>query len=96
MTRWPDAEVIWFSPPWPGARVWPSAEWIRIVIDADWLFRHGWDSMDIAEGMGVHEAVVCRALAQARSARRQPDGGASNATSFDCTAKTNEGGGSVA
>jgi hypothetical protein len=75
MPRWPEAEVIWFSPPWPGVRVWASADWVRTVVEADWLWRHGADSVDIAAALGLREGDALRAVSQGRAARRNSSEG---------------------
>jgi hypothetical protein len=68
------------------------AGWIRIVLEADWLFRHGMDTVDIAAALGLHERDALRAVSQGRAARRNPNGGPSNAASVDCTTQVNAGG----
>jgi hypothetical protein len=50
--------------------VWASADWVRIVVEADWLFRHGMDTVDIAAALGLREGDALRAVSQGREARR--------------------------
>jgi hypothetical protein len=70
--QWPDAAVLWRRPR-PTRRT-PDG-WLRAVADADWLFRHGWDTVDIAEHLRMHERDALRAVVQGREARRsaQPE-----------------------
>jgi hypothetical protein len=43
--------------------------WLELCAEVDWMFGHGMDTAEIAAALSVHEAVVSRALAQARAAR---------------------------
>ena len=77
-SQWPDPAVLSFSPPWPGGpgRIrWSSADWVRTVVEADWLWRHGMDTVDIAAALGLHERDALRAVAQGREARRNSSEG---------------------
>jgi len=66
--RWPDPAVLWRRPR-PTRRTPES--WLRAVSEADWLWRHGMDTVDIAAALGLHERDALRAVVQGREARRQ-------------------------
>ena len=70
--QWPDPAVLWWQPR-PTRRTPES--WLRAVVDADWLFRHGQDTVDIAAALGLHERDALRAVAQGREARRNSSEG---------------------
>jgi DNA-binding transcriptional regulator LsrR (DeoR family) len=57
----------------PACRVKPTPYWADLCAEVDWMFGHGMDTVDIAAALSVHEAVVARALTNAREARRQAD-----------------------
>jgi hypothetical protein len=89
MPRWPDEAVLSFPRPWPMAKLGlvRPADWVRIVVEADWLFRHGMDTVDIAAALGLREGDALRAVSQGREARIHPNEGASNATALRSTAE---------
>jgi DNA-binding transcriptional regulator LsrR (DeoR family) len=55
----------------PACRVKDTAYWADLMAEVDWMFGHGLDTAEIAAALSVHEAVVSRALAHARAARRR-------------------------
>jgi hypothetical protein len=73
MPRWPEDVVLSFPRPWPSTR--SNADWVRIVVEADWLFRHGLDTVDIGAALGLHERDALRAVSQGREARRNSSEG---------------------
>src|SRR5580765_2315513 len=74
-SQWPDPAVLWRRPR-PTRRTPES--WLLAVSDADWLFRHGWDTVDIAEHLRLHERDALRAVSQGREARRSSNGERAN------------------
>lgn len=86
MKRIWDAQVLRFPRPFPSVQ--SAEDWVRTVIEADWLFSHGFDTLDIAAVFGMHEADACRAVSQGRAARRNPDGGDGNATAQSAATQT--------
>jgi hypothetical protein len=71
-----DLDVLSFPVPdeIPFAWLRPHADWVRIVVEADWLFRQGLDTVDIAAALGLHERDALRAVSQGREARRASEG----------------------
>jgi hypothetical protein len=68
MPRWPDDVVLSFPRPWPNGGQ-SHADWVRTVVEADWLFRHGLDTVDIGAALSLHEGDALRAVGQGRAAR---------------------------
>ena len=94
MPRWPDDVVLSFPRPWPSTR--SNADWVRTVVEADWLFRHGLDTLDIAQALSIHERDAYRAVSQGREARRNPKENGNVTSEVGSTAQVNAGGGGVA
>jgi hypothetical protein len=71
--QWPDPAVLSFprsgwTPEFPVMR--SDEDWILLVVEANWLWRHGMDTVDIAAALGLHERDALRAVAQGREVRR--------------------------
>jgi len=72
--QWSDPDVVLSFPrPSPCARC--DADWLLTVVEADWLFRQGLDTVDIAAALGLHERDALRAVSQGREARRNSSEG---------------------